>query len=466
MPKSQCWCVDGESTFVLRIRSYNYYRIELPNEDEEARAKVEELKTVLSNILAYEVTPCPFKREFTVDVPDGNITPKKKKPWKAKPHQKHNFKEENTTPFGALSSEERVIEEIAVDPGHLSDGDLTSFSGRNSRESLDMGTDDRCEEVTKAEPATSVLNVKISSEYELSTPLRYSAVRTTTAPASLDPQSRTLLSPVGLVDPNTSVTSATKNNKNFLDSFQTSSMPLPPSPPYSGPPSPSTLSVDTENLKMIRQRNHNHEISDSTIHSLYSPGPPSDTESEVPSFHTTNEKDNVPPSRGFGPAPKTPTLIEDGSDSGSDIWSEIATPSPHKAQDLRHRHGEPTDSDQRTYSPPPPSTVLFSPPQTSGAQVTTAIVQRTCAILAPPVHLIAFMLIIASKIASGNLRALTGGYDECWERMRQGWVGEADSTQRPVNQDSLDCDHDHRVVRTPGALADIEQECGQSCEID
>ncbi|KPI40228.1 uncharacterized protein AB675_7734 [Cyphellophora attinorum] len=81
---SQCWCVDGESKFVLRKRKLEYYRIELPKETTEERAKVEELKTVLATVLKYEKTPCPFKRAFQVELPDDAITPRRKGKWKAR----------------------------------------------------------------------------------------------------------------------------------------------------------------------------------------------------------------------------------------------------------------------------------------------------------------------------------------------------------------------------------------------
>jgi hypothetical protein len=46
------------------------YRIELPSTTEEEKAQVEDLKDVLSKILLYEKTPCPFRRGFTIDLPE------------------------------------------------------------------------------------------------------------------------------------------------------------------------------------------------------------------------------------------------------------------------------------------------------------------------------------------------------------------------------------------------------------
>jgi hypothetical protein len=59
------------SVFVLQIRRPNYWRIELqpqpvPNEQTNPQA----LEDVLDTILLFEKTHCPFKRSFTVDIPD------------------------------------------------------------------------------------------------------------------------------------------------------------------------------------------------------------------------------------------------------------------------------------------------------------------------------------------------------------------------------------------------------------
>ncbi|CZT42558.1 uncharacterized protein RSE6_02483 [Rhynchosporium secalis] len=82
LPKSQAWCVDGNSKFVLQIRPPQYWRIEVPNKTTEESAMVEELKKMLEQVLLYEKTACPFQRDFVVTLPDKPATPVKKKPWK------------------------------------------------------------------------------------------------------------------------------------------------------------------------------------------------------------------------------------------------------------------------------------------------------------------------------------------------------------------------------------------------
>ena len=68
LPKSECWCVDDISKFALK-RGPMIYRVELPNETEEDKSKVESLKEVLSGIILYEKTICPFNRSVTKELP-------------------------------------------------------------------------------------------------------------------------------------------------------------------------------------------------------------------------------------------------------------------------------------------------------------------------------------------------------------------------------------------------------------
>ncbi|KAH7322985.1 inheritance of peroxisomes protein 1-domain-containing protein [Stachybotrys elegans] len=86
LPKSQCWCIDEmNSRFVLQIRRPNYWRIELPVSDAQYEQLAHQFRDVLDRILQFEKTRCPFKRSFTVQLPEPPKTPLKKKPWKPVP---------------------------------------------------------------------------------------------------------------------------------------------------------------------------------------------------------------------------------------------------------------------------------------------------------------------------------------------------------------------------------------------
>ncbi|KAH8423371.1 uncharacterized protein LDX57_001129 [Aspergillus melleus] len=132
LKNSQCWCVDGVSTFVLRIRPLTYYRIELPNENNEDRELIAGMKEALPQILRYEVTPCPFKRGFTVPIPEAAKAPRrKKKAWSPK-----GRRESAPIYLGLAKEHSPVREDITIDylsAGEETDGNTTDGSGFTTR---------------------------------------------------------------------------------------------------------------------------------------------------------------------------------------------------------------------------------------------------------------------------------------------------------------------------------------------
>ncbi|KAM0324553.1 hypothetical protein ACHAQA_007938 [Verticillium albo-atrum] len=82
LPKSQCWCIDEASNkFVLQIRRPQYWRIEVPVSDRQEQDLAHALRGVFDQILQFEKTECPFKRSFTILLPEKPNTPVKKRPW-------------------------------------------------------------------------------------------------------------------------------------------------------------------------------------------------------------------------------------------------------------------------------------------------------------------------------------------------------------------------------------------------
>lgn len=67
LPKSQAWCVDGGSKFVLGSPTL-FWRIEVPRISRDEEKRVEELKRVFDQILRYEKTPCPFRRQIKGEI--------------------------------------------------------------------------------------------------------------------------------------------------------------------------------------------------------------------------------------------------------------------------------------------------------------------------------------------------------------------------------------------------------------
>lgn len=66
---------------MLQIRKPNYWRIEVPIESPHEQDLAHALRLVLDQILQFEKTACPFKRSFTVQLPQRPQTPVIKKPW-------------------------------------------------------------------------------------------------------------------------------------------------------------------------------------------------------------------------------------------------------------------------------------------------------------------------------------------------------------------------------------------------
>lgn len=113
LKNSQCWCVDGESTFVLRVRPLTYYRIELPSSTENNENYVVQLKDVLPRILRYEITPCPFKRGFTVEIPQEAKIKKRRKAWRPK-GRRESAPASSTASQGSSPKDEEGCKGISV----------------------------------------------------------------------------------------------------------------------------------------------------------------------------------------------------------------------------------------------------------------------------------------------------------------------------------------------------------------
>ncbi|KAJ5820057.1 hypothetical protein N7474_005648 [Penicillium riverlandense] len=130
LKNSQCWCVDGVSKFVLRIRPLTYYRIELPHETEEDHRAVGDLKTALPTVLRYEVTPCPFKRAFTVEIPEEAMAPRRKKAWRPKTRRESAPADSLGTPDTLSPTKSDWMDSTST--GDDTDGNATDDSGPTS----------------------------------------------------------------------------------------------------------------------------------------------------------------------------------------------------------------------------------------------------------------------------------------------------------------------------------------------
>lgn len=432
LAKSQCWCVDGVSKFVLRIRPNSYYRIELPHKSPQDVEKVEEFKSVLANVLQYEVTPCPFKRGFTVEIPEPPTTPVQRRPWRPRPLSRATstkiqapeelevVRELDTTgdPTPRTSEMEDTEEKASRSPPPAGGSNTERLTAAQSDTSSIASTDN--EQDSEATDDTRFthkeLHEKVFEEpRNFKTPTRPKRIhtgRTVTAPPQLT---------LRTTPPSTNLSNATKepslsqeslSMSSSVDSFHSFHSPISPLPqsPSSDQNLPSPGSI-ADGFVIPRSRGHKRDVSELTI------------TGNTPDLWDISGANARPDSRILSTAdpPKTPTLISDVASQDEDHWDEAKTLSP--ATGLRNHRAA---RKKRPYSPLPSSSNLYSPysPRShiSGHHMTTAILQRTCSLLlGPPVQLVALMLRIAVKIARGTMRGSSFGYGEGGQKIPCSW---------------------------------------------
>ncbi|MCJ1398756.1 hypothetical protein MMC11_001957 [Xylographa trunciseda] len=441
MPKSQCWCVDGETIFVLKIRDNDYYRIILPNTTPDDRRIADELKEVLSKVLQYERTACPFKRGFTVDLPESPKTPTQYRPWTPKTRPR---------PIADISTHDH--------------SDPEKPTGVVLRDVSEEYTDDEKEmEYLEDSVPTTVDLEDLDDEFNaLETPIRpkgLSGARSVTAPPQLIlksmPSSSTmdLLSRTISQDSDTASIASSVESFHSFHSFHSPISPLPPSPPYSDPPSPPPRIDFDLGIDVARSRQHKRDISELTVTAE------SFGLSEDPSTPTWPQTDgpSTPLDQG------TPALTNHGASQSDELLPEAITPSPRTA--LRRR--------RRALSPLPPPANLYSPQaRLSGHHLTTAILQKTCSLLlGTPIQLVALMLNIAHRIARGAFYTSSATIGE------QGQVipGRRDQSDAGSEDNEVWAEDDYgislrelmpRVRRPRDADGSNERDVGGSWEID
>ncbi|KAF4983827.1 hypothetical protein FZEAL_864 [Fusarium zealandicum] len=128
LPKSQCWCIDEiNSRFVLQIRRPSYWRIELPVDDPEDQRRAEALREVFDKILQFEKTECPFKRAFTIELPDQQ--PITWRPWTPMQRPLPDTPAfDSGTPVSSIDSRRSSFAARTSTPTPFSDRHLPEFS--------------------------------------------------------------------------------------------------------------------------------------------------------------------------------------------------------------------------------------------------------------------------------------------------------------------------------------------------
>ena len=374
----QGWCVDGKSIFVLRIRKLTYYRIELPDETDEDKDRVETLKKVLSTIIRYEVTPCPFQRGFSVELPPEAKTPKRKKAWTPKHSPNTGLKKLDFGNLNADGGERDASDRGSI--GEESDHSISQMSERSFSRPSSSG-------VLRSSP--------------ISIPRRATSVPATES-----------LKPFGSLvaqfqDASNSTSEADDvNPASSVDSFHsfqdTTSLSVPS--PYSIPPSPTDSHFIKEEQHLSPERGHTREPSEVTITAEPSSSPKLEPAfkpySPVQSPSTDAQTNELPP-----------------LDVTSSATRRISPEDPNST--IRRRPRTPR---KRELSPLPHSSTLLGPsPKSSAKGLTAAVLQKTCAlILGPPIQLLLIILRYVGNTAAAkdnepdySLRT-SGETDEGW----------------------------------------------------
>jgi hypothetical protein len=470
-PKSQCWCVDGESIFVLRIRQDSYYRIEIPHESVDDKEKVEQFKTVLGQVLQYEKTRSPFTQASTVEVPERPKTPPRRRsirpPEKAKKwlFDKKWMPEDTSRPATPVAG---------------SDSGTTSSFEEDDRSSI-ADRSDNGEEAPES-PAT---NLEVTPPKPQPKPVpsvlertkTFQGMRSVTAPTTMTkPQPPLTYAPaseaVDEVPPKElEETGAgaeeevveerkgsidTQSLMSSTDSFYSLDTQRSPSPCFEDAEAelinPWAELHTVQDQEARGRSKHRRQTSEMTLRA-----PSSETAEEGAPVTPTTDKPvsspNVNPHLSSPPC--TPPLVSD-SDDDSVRPPSLDVPTPPAALRMKRLTGA---SQKRAFSPMPQPQNIFRPPARGPTkQFTAALIRKTCElVLGPPAHLVQLMLRIAANISDGVFSFNTYRVPRNTEKIPCSWES-SDEDEWPEEDDygiplrALDETSTHRRRNYSGEL--------------
>ncbi|KAL2819329.1 inheritance of peroxisomes protein 1-domain-containing protein [Aspergillus cavernicola] len=389
---SQCWCVDGISTFVLRIRPLTYYRIELPNEMEQDKALVTEMKEALPQILRYEATPCPFKRGFTVEIPEEAKAPRRRKAWRPKGRRE-------SAPIQSTYSRESLLAQglatlDSLSAGEDTDGTATdgsSFTPRASSVILETIPDDE-------QPGPIELPKQSATGTQQSFQTLLTRFEDTSGPQD---------------GPELSFSSS-------VDSFH--SLDLAPEQ-YLTPPSPTSLDDSQPSTHELKAQELPCRENIAFQDTLQLPFQPEQSTDRV--FISSDSAESLSAEQDFH-LPWTP---------GSFSSAKSTDSNPNLASMSIEFRRRSKASREREVSPmPPASTLILANP---GKQDAASIIQKTCSlVLVPPIQLLIVLIHIAARIVIGPaLNSPVGALDRKLERHVSGSHQAVDDYDLPLAPD-------------------------------
>ncbi|QDS71847.1 hypothetical protein FKW77_009941 [Venturia effusa] len=397
LPRSQCWCVDDKSTFVLRVREGSFYRIELPFDTDEERSKVDEFTSVLNTVLLFERTPSPFRRGYVEEESrpqalmrrSSLVEQPKAKKWRLnkvwEPEDGSQKAISSTTANAPLRVPRRGESRAASSDRSSRSGESTGDEDTITDGGVPEG--DEVNAVDVSELTGSHRGGGSGSPSPLTFPVRVRPMhRSVTAPP-----------PVGLGTPSPSSSIPLLSRRDSRDT-DTHSIASSGRDSFYSMDGSSSLGDFKESQRELasnsavsnfKERTHQRQISEITV-VPDTPTPLSARSLDFPriSLH-----------------PTTPPLIDDTDSNSSDHDASIqSVPTPPDTLRLRRLPRRLSSSSSTIALEPLNSPKLFSTPrQPNKAQlISTALVQKAYSlIVGPPVHLVHVMLEIAARIMRG-----------------------------------------------------------------
>ncbi|KAL4781476.1 inheritance of peroxisomes protein 1-domain-containing protein [Aspergillus varians] len=402
LKNSQCWCVDGESTFVLRIRPLTYYRIELPNETERDQELVTQMKGALPMILRYEVTPCPFKRGFTVEIPEEAKAPRRKKAWRPKGRRE-------SAPVQSEYCQESLDIKGAATPDSLSAGEDTDDTATDGSSFTPKGSSTKLETIPDD-------HEQLPEPISIPGPTRMPSQSVREAQQSF----QTLLS--RFEDTPESQDEPELSHSSSVDSFHSfQSLDITPEP-YLTPPSPTTSPDDTQLMHDSGEMQESLRGEDFVCQ-----------DRSKPPLHTEQTTQHTPaqslsPEQNFT-LPRTPGSFSSiNSAKTTDSNPNLTTMSI----EFRRRSKA---SREREISPmPPASTLILANPE---KHESASLIQKTASlVLVPPIQLLLVLIHIAARIVVGpGLDSPAGEFHRKLERQASGSHEALDDYDLPLAPD-------------------------------
>lgn len=390
--------------------------MELPFETDDDKAKIEQFKTVLSQVLQYEKTQCPFRQSFEVDLPERPKTPPRKQPTRRPTQKAKKWTFDKTwMPEDGLRPSTPVQEGL--------DSANTSSYEEDDRSSVHTDTSDLPVPETpntvfeNTPPPKAVRRLSVAERAQL-----FQSPRSVTAPLStVRDRSFSSASSMGCIPetskeeekrtsqdsiarpapverkPSSDAVSLLSGNSSF---YSLETVRRSPSPPFLDAEAeildPWVDSLPAQNDVRGRAR-HRRDASELTVRAVSTDFAPksSAVTPVVPLQPITTPSIALRPSS----APHTPPLVSD-SDEDSLGQPSLDVPTPPNAIRMRKLTGA---SPRRAFSPMPhPQNLNFPTRQKPDQKFTTALVRKTYEIvLGPPQHLVSLMLRIAASISNG-----------------------------------------------------------------